>query len=174
MRDDVALQLWNENTAWVTPFANPQKSPHQGLSPKKSHRKIPNKKKSPERKFQPPKRASYIPVTIIPECFPWGSTGFAVCPEHIARSHRLHKHTSRNLEITLLSSALIPTTFSKSQKKGLSNSDLGRAYSRSRKKWKKRRPVPSANINECDWVRTKDTTVTARKKVNSSTANFTK
>lgn len=36
-------------------------------------------------------------------------------------------HTSKNLEIVLLSSALMPTTFSKSQKKGRSSSDLGLA-----------------------------------------------
>ena len=58
---------------------------------------------------------------------------------------KLAKCTSRNREITALSSALMPTTFSKSQKKGLSSSDLGLAHSRRRKKSKKRRPVPSVN-----------------------------
>lgn len=56
--------------------------------------------------------------------------------------HKLY-HTSRNLEIVLLSSALIPTTFSKSQKNGRSSSDLGLANWRSLKKSKNSRPVPS-------------------------------
>jgi len=42
---------------WVLLFAKPPKpkSPHQSLLPKKSHRKIPNPKKSSDRKFQPKK-----------------------------------------------------------------------------------------------------------------------
>jgi len=51
----------------------------------------------------------------------------ALCAGEISFASTTTGLHSKNLEIVLLSSALMPTTFSKSQKKGRSSSDLGLA-----------------------------------------------
>lgn len=54
----------NENL-WVALVFDPSNSPYQNLAYKNSHRKISYQKRYMDHKFQPKKRHSHLPVTLI-------------------------------------------------------------------------------------------------------------